>query len=133
MEQARHKAYGVSDVRYKLHDASFSTLLLQVATLLQQIPPVFCLTSRSNAHKATRARDGTSNTAGATNDNTHKATKARDGASNTTKAGDGVALREEVAENNVDDGDAESIIDGDYHHNSGATYEGPTSKAAQEQ
>lgn len=116
VEQARHRAHGVSDVRYKLHDASFGTLLLQVADLLHRTPPLFGLTPRSNAPQATEAGDGSSDTA---------------------EAGDGVTLSnsdgEEVSENEVDDGDAESIIDGDYHHTVGATYEGPTSKAAQEQ
>ena len=37
MEQARERPWGVLDRRYKLHDASFGTFLLQTAAVLDRL------------------------------------------------------------------------------------------------
>ena len=94
MDRARERPWGVFDSRYKLHDASFGTLLLQVAGLRNRPPPAFVETPQDNAPNTTEAGDTAPNT-----------TEAEDTAPNTTEAGDtapNITKAEETAPNTTE-------------------------------
>ena len=57
MERARARLYGVSDVQYKLYEASFSTLLLRVVGLLDRPQPNLIETQRDTAPTTTSTGD----------------------------------------------------------------------------
>ncbi len=118
VNQAKERPWGVSDRRYILHNASFGTLLLQIADVLVRPDPNTNLAPNNNTAEATGPQDGnTAEATGSQDGNTAEATGPQDGNG-----------EEEFEERD----DIDSLYSDDYKIGGGPVWEGVASEKAKE-